>query len=204
VTAVVIALAALVAVVASIGTALRGRHVVDSPRRRGRSKTPSGSASGTARILFPFTATGLSTSALDAALRLARAEAATLVPVLLAIVPRHLPITAPLTRQSGLALFLQDAIEQRAAAFGVPVDARIERGRTYRHSLRETISQERCGRVVVAAARIGEPGFSPDEIAWLMAHAPGEIVVLRAASTPCAFTHSLAGNTRTVDRISAP
>jgi hypothetical protein len=144
----------------------------------------AGGVPARARILFPFTATGLSTRALDAALRLARAEEATLMPVFLALVPRHLPLDTPLTRQSGPALSLQEAIEQRAAAFGVAVDARIECGRTYRHGLRETIARERCSRLVVAAGRAGEPGFAPEDIAWLMDNASGEVVVLRAWGGP--------------------
>ena len=74
---------------------------------------------------------------------------------------------------------LQEAIEQRAAAFAVPVDSRVERGRTYRHALRQTIAHERFDRIVIAAATSGGPGFGPDDVAWLLSHAPGEIVVLR-------------------------
>lgn len=131
------------------------------------------------RVLFPFTASALSRRALDAALRLARAEGATLVPVFLARVPLTLPLDSPLPRQAGICLPLQEAIEQRASAFGVPVDARVERGRTYRHALRRTIATERFERIVMAAATGGGPGFDPDDVAWLLATAPGEIVVLR-------------------------
>ena len=46
------------------------------------------------RILLPFTGTAISRRSLDAALRLARAENATLVPAFLATVPRHLPLDA--------------------------------------------------------------------------------------------------------------
>jgi hypothetical protein len=49
------------------------------------------SEAGARRILFPFVAAGLSQSALDPALRLARAENATLVPAFLARVPMQLP-----------------------------------------------------------------------------------------------------------------
>ncbi len=136
-------------------------------------------ASGPRRILFPFVAHALSSRALDAALRLALAEEATLVPTFLARVTLDLPPDAPLPRQSGLALPLQEAVEQRAASFGVPVDARIHRGRTNRHALRETIDQERFDRIVIAAAAQGESGFHPDDVAWLLDNAPGEIVVLR-------------------------
>jgi hypothetical protein len=126
----------------------------------------------TRRILFPFVASALSSRALDAALRLSNAEDATLVPVFL---------DAPLPRQSAIAIALQEAIEQRATVFGIAVDARIERGRTYRHALRQTIANERFDRVVIAAAAHGGPGFAPDDVAWLLANAPGEIVVLRPA-----------------------
>jgi hypothetical protein len=131
------------------------------------------------RILFPFVGSALSQRALDASLRLARAEGATLMPVFLARVPLTLPLDAPLPRQAAICLRLQEAIEQRAAAFGVPVDARVERGRSYRHALRQTIATERFERIVMAAASDGGPGFGPDDVAWLLATAPGEIVVLR-------------------------
>ena len=32
---------------------------------------------------------------------------------------------------------------------------------------------------MIAAAAHGNPGFDPDDVAWLLANAPGEIVVLR-------------------------
>jgi hypothetical protein len=134
---------------------------------------------GTRRILFPFVADALSTRALDAALRLANAEDATLVPVFLARVSLDLPLDAPLPRQSGIAIPLQEAIEQRAARFGIAVDARIERGRTYRHALRQTIANERFDRIVIAATAPAGAGFGADDVAWLLNNAPGEIVVLR-------------------------
>ncbi len=147
--------------------------------RRGASSHPTAPAPGARRILFPFVASALSQRALDAALRLARAEDATLLPVFLARVPLTLPLDSPLPRQASVCLPLQEAIEHRAAAFGVPIDARIERGRTYRHALRRTIATERFERIVMAAASDGGPGFGPEDVAWLLDHAPGEIVVLR-------------------------
>jgi hypothetical protein len=131
------------------------------------------------RILFPFLAVALSRRALDVSLRLARAEEATLLPVFLARVPRYMDIDAPLPRQSAMAVASQEAIEQRAAAFGVAVDARVERGRTARHALARAIQSERYDRIVIAAAAPGAGGFVPDDVAWLLAHAPGEIIVLR-------------------------
>ncbi|MGH3100358.1 MAG: hypothetical protein ACRDPU_05175, partial [Thermoleophilia bacterium] len=56
------------------------------------------------RILFPFVGRALSRRALDAALRLARADGASLVPVFLAQVPMRLPIDAPLPRQCGVGM----------------------------------------------------------------------------------------------------
>jgi hypothetical protein len=132
---------------------------------------------GAQRILFPFLAPALSRLALETALRLARAEHATLLPVFLAAVPQTLPMDAPLPRQSGMAVATQEAIEQRAAAYGVPVEARVERGRTGRHALRAAIESERYDLIVISP---GAPGFAPDDVAWLLSHAPGEIVVLRA------------------------
>jgi nucleotide-binding universal stress UspA family protein len=147
-----------------------------------RSRRPSRvPVTGTRRILFPFVAKALSPSALDAALRLASAEDATLVPVFLARVSLRLPLNAPLPRQSAIAIPLQEAIEHRATAFGVPVDTRIERGRTNRHALRQTIENERFDRIVIAAAAHGSPGFDPEDVAWLLDNAPGEIIVLRAS-----------------------
>jgi nucleotide-binding universal stress UspA family protein len=147
-----------------------------SYRRRGAKRPPPG---GARRILFPYVADGLSQRALDAALRLASAEDATLVAVFLARVSMHLPLDTPLPRQCASAIPLQEAIEQRATASGVAVDNRIERGRTYRHALRQTIAHERFDRIVVAATAEGNTGFDPDDVAWLLANAPGEIVVLR-------------------------
>jgi len=133
------------------------------------------------RILFPFVSSALSSSALEAALRLAGADGATLVPVFLARVPMNLPLQAPLPRQSESALMLLEAIEQRAAAHGVPVDARVQRGRDNRHALREAIASCAFDRIVIAAAVHGCPGFDAGDVAWLLENAPGEIVVLRSA-----------------------
>ncbi|MGA2010487.1 MAG: universal stress protein [Solirubrobacteraceae bacterium] len=153
-------------------------------RQRGdaRRRPEAAPAAGARRILFPFVASALSGRALDAALRLARAEEATLMPVFLARVPMHLPIDAPLPRQAGIAIPLQEAIEQRANAFGIPVDSRIERGRTYRHALRRMIADEHFERIVVAAATREHPGLHADDVAWLLDNAPGEIVVLRPSA----------------------
>lgn len=132
------------------------------------------------RIAFPFTGDGLSEPALAAALRLARAEQATLMPVYLALVPMRLAVEVPLREECDLALSLLEAIEQRAARARVPVDSRIERGRTVRHSLRELLTHERFERMVVAAgAGRADEGFAPDDVAWMLRRVPAELIVLR-------------------------
>jgi nucleotide-binding universal stress UspA family protein len=169
--------AVLLAVVVVLLIALT---VVVVPRLRQRTHGQSEGVEITAtRILFPFLAHALSSRALEAALRLARAENATLVPVFLARVPLQLPLDTPLPRQCALAIDMHEAIEQRAAAFGVLVDARIERGRTPRHALRQTIAHERFDRIIIAAATADGPGFGADDAAWLLEHTTGEIIVLR-------------------------
>lgn len=133
------------------------------------------------RILFPHVGAQLSVAALDAALRIAKAEHAALVPVYLVPVPLVLPLEAPIPRACDRAFELQEAIEHRAAAAGVPVDARIGRGRTVRHALRELLDHEPYDRIVVAAATARTDGLSAEEVAWLLEHAAGEVVVLRPA-----------------------
>ena len=173
--------AALIAVVIVLALAVL---VLGAQRLRTRPRrAPIAPTESSRRILFPFLPRALSLRALDAALRLARAEDATLVPVVLARVALDLPLDAPLPRQAATCLPLQEAIEQRASAAGIPVDARIERGRTYRHALRQAIADERFDRIVVAAASQGSPGLAADDVAWLLDYAPGEIVVLRPGTS---------------------
>jgi hypothetical protein len=157
--------------------------VLAAPRVRGRTRRAAVlPATSSRRILFPFVANALSPEALDAALRLAVAENATLVPVFLARVPLDLPLDTPLPRQCSMGVPLLEAIEQRATAVGVPVDSRIERGRNRRHALRQAIAEERFDRIVMAAASQGSDGFDADDVAWLIDNARGEIVVLRPGS----------------------
>jgi nucleotide-binding universal stress UspA family protein len=130
-------------------------------------------------ILLPFTGTEISRRAVDAALRLARAEGATLMPAYLAEVPKSLPLDCSIPREAGKAMAMLEAIEQRAVAKGVPVDARIERGRTYRHALARLLSEEEFDRVVVSAGATGTQGLSGDDLVWLLERAPAEVMILR-------------------------
>jgi nucleotide-binding universal stress UspA family protein len=130
------------------------------------------------RILFPFVGEAISQRALDAALRLARAEGATLVPAYIATVPLQLNIEAPLPEECEQAMPLLETIELRAARMHVPVDSRIETGRTARHALRRLVEHEKFDRIVIPASD-SRDGFSATDIAWLLENLPGEILVLR-------------------------
>jgi hypothetical protein len=166
-TLLVVAVIAVAAAVTAVATAvaLRARH----------ARAPHGAR----RILFPMAGRSLSTSALDAAIRIAHAEGGTLVAAYLAPVALHLPLDAALLRECDTALPLLEAVEHRAAAAGVPVETRIERGRGYRHAFREVVDHETFDRIVIAASPEGAPGFSAEDVAWLLRHAPGDIVVVR-------------------------
>jgi nucleotide-binding universal stress UspA family protein len=151
-------------------------------------------------ILLPFTGTEMSRRAVDAALRLARAEGATLMPAYLAAVPKSLPLDCPIPKEAAQAMGMLEAIEQRAAAKGVPVDARIERGRTYRHALARLLSEEEFDRVIVSAGATGTHGLSGDDLVWLLERAPAEVMILRPGPddrrmvVPLAAAPSMDGN----------
>ena len=93
-----------------------------------------------------------------------------------------LPLESALPRQCSMAMPLLEAVEQRATEAGIPVDSRIVRGRNRRHALRQAIAEERFDRIVIAASAHDNHGFDPDDVAWLLENAPGEIVVLRPSS----------------------
>jgi nucleotide-binding universal stress UspA family protein len=134
------------------------------------------------RILLPFTGTAISRRAVDAAIRLAIAEQATLVPAYLAAVPLTRSLEAPLPLECEGALPLLEAIEQLAIRRDVEVDSRIERGRSARDALQRLLDVEGFDRVVVPASNRSETGFSPDDVAWILDRVPGEVVVFRSAS----------------------
>lgn len=142
-------------------------------RRRG------GDADPVHQILLPFTGTEVSRRAIDAALRLARAEDATLMPAYLAQVPKSLPLDCAIPKEADRATAMLEAIEQRAGSQGVPVDARIERGRSYRHALARLLEHETFDRVVISATATGTQGFTGDDLVWLLEKAPAEVLILR-------------------------
>jgi nucleotide-binding universal stress UspA family protein len=133
------------------------------------------------RILLPVTGPELSRRAFEAAVRLAKAENATLMPALLATVPRTLPLDAPLPAQCAHAMPLLEAIEQRAEAQGIAVDARVAQGRTYRDALRRLLDQEPFDRIIVSAANNRQDGLSADDLEWMLERVPAEVLILRPA-----------------------
>lgn len=131
------------------------------------------------QILLPFTGTEISRRAVDAALRLARAEEATLMPAYLATVPKQLPLECAIPKEAARAMPMLEAIEQRATSQGVAVDARVERGRSYRHALRRLLEREQFDRVVVPATATGATGLGGEDLVWLLEKAPAEVLILR-------------------------
>jgi nucleotide-binding universal stress UspA family protein len=155
---------------------LAGGYLIARSRLRGhRSERPD----AVHRILLPFTGTEVSRRALDAALRLALAEGATLMPAYLAQVPKSLPLACAIPKEAAQAMPMLEAIEQRARAQGVAVDARIERGRSYRHALARLLATESFDRVLVPARAGGGEGLSGEDLVWLLAKAPVEVLILR-------------------------
>jgi nucleotide-binding universal stress UspA family protein len=155
---------------------LAGGYLIARSRLRGRrSERPQ----AVHQILLPFTGTEISRRAVDAALRLARAEEATLMPAYLAAVPKQLPLDCAIPAEAAKAMPMLEAIEQRATAQGVAVDSRIERGRSYRHALARLLDRETFDRVVVPATAAVGAGFSGDDLVWLLEKAPAEVLILR-------------------------
>jgi nucleotide-binding universal stress UspA family protein len=132
-------------------------------------------------ILLPFTGQAISRRAFEAAVRLARAENATIVPAFLARVPRNLPIDSAVPGQCSGGMPLLEAIEQRAAAQGLAVDSRVGRGRSYRDALRRLLDQEHFDRVIVSATDSPRIGLSGDDLEWLLERVPAEVMILRPA-----------------------
>ena len=134
---------------------------------------------GVRRILVPFTGGTLDRTVLDAALRIAKAEQATLVPAYILVVPWRYSDESPLIDDVAVAMPLLEAVERAAVRAGVPVDARIEKGRSLTHALRLLWEAEAFDRIVVPASGGGRAGFDVDDIAWLLTNAPAETLVLK-------------------------
>jgi hypothetical protein len=151
--------------------------VVVAWRRRGRRfALPAGAR----RILVPF-AGPLDGRVLEAAIRIARAEDAVLVPAYLLVVPLQYAEDSPQRDNVARAMPVLEAVEHAALRAGVPVDARIEKGRTLTHALSRLWEVEHFDRIVAPAPTNGRGGFTEKELAWLLVHAPTETLVLKAA-----------------------
>jgi hypothetical protein len=138
---------------------------------------------GAKRVLVPFTRGRLDPSVLSAAIRIARAEDAILVPAFLIVTPREFALATPMSEQVEAAMPLLEAVENASLKAGVPVDARIETGRTPIHALQRLWEVEEFDRVIVPASPDG-PGFTPKDLTWILAHAPSETVILRPQGDP--------------------
>jgi len=138
-----------------------------------RARRPRARYEGKGRILVPFSG-ALDPTVLSAAIRIARAEEATLVPAYLLVVPLQYPEESPRKDQVAVAVPVLEAVELAALRAGVPVDARIEKGRSLTHALRRLWEVERFERIVAPA-----PGFSAKDLAWILTNAPAETIVLR-------------------------
>ncbi len=147
------------------------------PTRRLPSRRPD-----QPRLLVPFTDRQLDPVVLDAALRIAHAEAAVLVPAYLLVVPLELSLDAPVQQDElHRAMPILEAVELAARRNGVPVDARVERGRSPIDALQRLWDAETFDRIVVPAPAPGHAGFSSKDLVWMLAHSPGEVLVLRPA-----------------------
>jgi nucleotide-binding universal stress UspA family protein len=143
-------------------------------------RRPSVPSRSVERILVPFTGGALDATVLAAGIRIARAEEATLVPAYLIVIPLEQSQDAPMQQQVTTAMPLLEAVEHAALRAGVPVDARIESGRTPVHALKRLWESEDFDRIVVPApAGRSSTGFTPKDLTWMLTHAPSETLILR-------------------------
>jgi nucleotide-binding universal stress UspA family protein len=168
--------------VALVGAALLlGTIVGLSVPHAKRPAQPSPRQSSTPHILLPFTPHTLSRRALDAAIRLAKVEEATLMPAFLATVPLTLSLESPIPGQFRVGMPLLEAVEQRAAAHDVTIDSRVQGGRSYRQALARLLEHEQFERVVISAGDNLQTGLSGADLLWLLAHTNAEVMILRPA-----------------------
>jgi nucleotide-binding universal stress UspA family protein len=146
--------------------------------RKGAERRP-----GQPRLLVPFADRQLDPEVLDAALRIARAEGSVLVPAYLLVVPLEFSLDAPVHHaELSRAMPLLEAVELAARRARVPVDARIELGRSPIDALSRLWDVESFDRVVIPAPAPGRKGFSSKDLTWMLGNGPGEILILRPAS----------------------
>jgi hypothetical protein len=157
------------------------------------------------RILLPFTGDSLDPTVLAAAIRIARADDAVLVPAYLLRVPLEYGEDSPLSKEVAVAMPLLEAVEHAALRCGVPVDARIEKGRTPTHALSRLWAVEQFDRVIAPAPTVsdngrGRGGFTPKDLTWILANAPAETLVLKPAPADADEPSSSANGGLTIRR----
>jgi nucleotide-binding universal stress UspA family protein len=133
------------------------------------------------RILLPFTGQAISRRSFEAAVRLAKAENAIIMPAFLASVPMSLPLETALPVQCASGMPLLEAIEQSLSTQGIPVDSRVSRGRSARDALHKLLDEEHFDRIIVSADENQMTGLSYSDLRWLLERVPAEILILRAA-----------------------
>ena len=124
---------------------------------------------------------------LDAAIRIARAEDAVLVPAYLLVVPlavRRGVAAAGAGRASRCRCSRRSSSRRLRA--GVPVDARIEKGRTLTHALQRLWDVEHFDRIVAPAPTNGTAASAEKQLAWLLTNAPAETLIRAEAGGPAA------------------
>jgi nucleotide-binding universal stress UspA family protein len=133
------------------------------------------------RILLPFSGQAISRRSFEAAVRLAKAENATVMPAFLARVPMNLPLEIALPVQCAGGMTVLEAIEQNLSSQGIAVDSRVGRGRSARDALRKLLDEEHFDRIIVSADEDQRAGLGYDDLKWLLERVPAEILILRPA-----------------------
>ena len=116
------------------------------------------------------------------------------MPAYLIVVPLELPHDAPMQQQVAVAMPLLEAVEHAALRAGVPVDARVESGRTPIHALQRLWEAEHFDRIVVPAP-VG---------ASLGLHAEGSDLDADPCAERDADPPAGSGEERLVDDVGAP
>ena len=121
---------------------------------------------------------------LDAAIRIARAEDATLVPAYLIVIPLEYPLDAPM-QQRGARWRCRCSRRSSTPRCGPAYPSTRASRAAARpiHALQRLWDAERFDRIVVPAPAGGSHGFTPKELHWMLVHAPSETVILRPDPT---------------------
>jgi hypothetical protein len=161
-------------VLIGLAVAIAGMYLISRVRARRRL-----SEQRSRRVLVPFTDGALEPRVLQAAIRVSQAENATLVPAYLIVTPFEYKLDTPIQHQVELAMPLLEAVEHAALRAHVPVDSRVETGRSPTHALRRLWETEHFDRIVAPAPVRRGSGFTPQELLWILSNSPSETVILR-------------------------